>query len=125
MADPLALESAVLPLLDLFEGLEAISGTRLTSVVVVVPFADPASGSAIVEATHRRIKSAALERGLLPGEFGRALAGPGSRFTDIATRKSEVCEYLALRRLLRADRKYCEGEPRWLDRFEAIFGEAS
>lgn len=125
MPDPLALKKAFVPLLDLFGLLETVSGTRLTSVVVVVPFAEPSSGSAIVEAAHREIKSLAMERGLLPGEFGRTLAGPGSRYAHIATRKSEVCEYLALRRLLRQDRKYCENEPKWLARYEAMFGKAS
>jgi hypothetical protein len=125
MPDPIALQSALMPMLDLFDGLEAVSGTRLTSIIIVVPFADPASGSAIVEATHRAIKSAALDRGLLPGEFGRTLTGPGSRYTHIATRKSEIGEYIALRRLLRQDRKYCDREPQWLDRFETTFGAAA
>lgn len=125
MPDALALKSAFMPILDMFDALEAVSGSRLTSVVVVVPFDDEAHGSSIVETAHRAVKSAALERGLLPGEFGRTLAGPGSRYADISTRKSEVAEYLALRRLLRQDRKYCDHEPTWLRRFEAMFGEAS
>jgi hypothetical protein len=125
MPDARALASAVLPVLDLFDGLEAVSDTRLTSVVVAVPAEDPAEGSALVEETHRAIKSAFLERGLLPGEFGRTLAGPGSRYEHLATRQSQVGEYLAFRRLLRQDRKYCEREPQWLDRFEAQFGKAS
>jgi hypothetical protein len=125
MPDPASLSQAVLPILDLFDGLEAISGKTLTSVVIVVPYVDPVAGSAIVESTQRAIKSAALQCALLPGEFGRKLDGPGSRYPDIATRKSEVGEYLAIRRVLRQDRKYCEREPLWLDQFEAIFGRAS
>lgn len=123
--DALALKSAFMPILDLFDVLEAVSGSRLASVIVVVPFADAARGSSIIEAAHRAVKSDALDRGLLPGEFGRTLAGPGSRYAHIATRKSEVAEYLAVRRLLHQDRKYCEYEPQWLRRFEAMFGQAS
>jgi len=80
---------------------------HLVSLVLVVPFADPVAGSALVDEAHALVKPFAISHGTLPGEFGRELSGAGTRFPHVETRRSIAAEYIVVRALLvGADAKY-------------------
>lgn len=121
--DPDELVGWVTELIDLFPLVEQAFGEagQLVSLVIRVPFDDGFVGSQVVETAHHAVKSAALDRGLLPGEFGRQIRGGGTRFIDTETRRSAVGETLVLRKLLPADRKYVMDRPEWRERYERRF----
>jgi hypothetical protein len=96
---------------DLLAPLQTDLGNQLLPcLVVAVPFDDPRGGSLLVEAAHRAVKPSALRRGAMVGEFGRALAGPGTRFKFLETRRAVHLEYFAVRTLLDIDGKYMNSE---------------
>lgn len=115
----------VIELIGLFPLVEQAFGEQgqLVSLVVRVPFDDGILGSRLVEAAHHMVKSTALEHGLLPGEFGRGLAGGGTRFPEVETRRSQVGETLVVRKLLPVDGKYVIDRPEWVSRFEQRFNQ--
>ncbi len=95
---------------EVFPGVQRAMGEHatLTSLVVAVPFEDPAHGTRMIEQAHREVKPEAVAAGVMVGEFGRLLGGGGSRYPEIRTRRSMRFEFFAIRTLLLtgADSKY-------------------